>query len=73
LKDIEKYIEEEVKRKKKAGRKKERSFERNELTYQTSDLDSATLQEIIQDHHNHELVRHSDYTKTHELITWSYW
>jgi len=35
LKDIEKYIEEEVKRKKKAGRKKERSFERNELTYQT--------------------------------------
>jgi len=36
--------------------------------------DSATLREqIVRDHHDHELAGHPGYTKTHELITRNYW
>ena len=36
--------------------------------------DSTMLQEeIITRHYDSELARHSEYTKTHELITRNYW
>jgi len=35
--------------------------------------DSATLcEEILQQHHNHELAGHSGYTRMHKLITQNY-
>ena len=36
--------------------------------------DSVTLhEEILQQHHDHELAGHPGYTKMHELITQNYW
>lgn len=71
LEDIKDYVKKQVKKMVESREIKEK---RKKDLLKEHTLDSATLRlQIIQRHHDHKLVEHLGYTKTHKLITRNYW